>query len=122
MIKILFIMFFMTVIYSIPSSADTMDEINYVERIEDRDMREQAAFNLFGEYQWAGDLKAAELFLEYLGEEERQDAYMSISGLYMTGYWKEGKKDCVKAKKYMDLLLDPEDIAISEMGYQYHCP
>ena len=114
-----FIGFLITVIYSIPSTADMTEDLNNVQemssllmegkleeaaeifpKIEDSSMKEIAAVSLQGQFLMRGEIAKGESLLEYiLNEDIRQISYQSLATQYMLV-----KKDCTKAKKYIDLL------------------
>ena len=130
MTKIFFICFLITVIYSIPSTADMTDDLNNVQemssllmegkleeaaeifpKIEDSSMKEIAAVSLQGQFLMRGEIAKGESLLEYiLNEDIRQISYQSLATQYMLV-----KKDCIKAKKYIDLLLEPQIQELSQM-------
>ena len=136
MTKIFFICFLITVIYSIPSTADMTDDLNNVQemssllmegkleeaaeifpKIEDSSMKEIAAVSLQGQFLMRGEIAKGESLLEYiLNEDIRQISYQSLATQYMLV-----KKDCIKAKKYIDLLLDSQIRELSQMSYNIAC-
>ena len=136
MTKLFFIGFLITVIYSIPSSADMTDDLRNVQemssllmegkleeaaeifpKIEDSSMKEIAAVSLQGQFLMRGEIAKGESLLEYiLNEDIRQISYQSLATQYMLV-----KKDCIKAKKYIDLLLEPQIQELSQMSYKLAC-
>ena len=136
MTKLFFIGFLITVIYSIPSTADMTDDLSNVQemssllmegkleeaaeifpKIEDSSMKEIAAVSLQGQFLMRGEIAKGESLLEYiLNEDIRQISYQSLATQYMLV-----KKDCIKAKKYIDLLLEPQIQELSQMSYKLAC-
>jgi len=132
-----FIGFLVTVIYSVPSTADMTDDLNNVQemsslliegkleeaaeiflRIEDSSMKEIAAVSLQGQFLMRGETAKGESLLEYILKEDiRQVSYQSLATQFMLT-----EKDCIKAKKYIDLLLDSQIRELTQMSYDMACP
>ena len=131
-----FIGFLMAVTYSIPGTADMMDDLKNSQEmssfllegkleeaaeifshIEDPNMKEISAVTLQGQFLMRGDVTKGESFLEYiLNEDIRQISYQSLATQSIVQ-----NKDCTKAKKYIDLLLDPQIQELMKMSYKMTC-
>lgn len=131
-----FIGFLMAVTYSIPGTADMMDDLKNSQEmskfllegkleeaaeifshIEDPNMKEISAVTLQGQFLMRGDVTKGESFLEYiLNEDIRQISYQSLATQSILQ-----NKDCTKAKKYIDLLLDPQIQELMKMSYKMTC-
>ena len=127
----------MTVIYSIPSTAGIMDDLKNTQemnnfmiegkleeaaeiflKIEDPSMKEISAISLQSQFLIRGEVSRGELFLKYiLNENIRQVSYQSLATQFMLV-----TKDCIKAKQYIDLLLDSQIRELSQISYNMACP
>ena len=126
----------MAVTYSIPGTADMMDDLKnsqemskfllegkleeaagFFSHIEDPNMKEISVVTLQGLFLMRGDVTKGESFLEYiLNEDIRQISYQSLATQSILQ-----NKDCTKAKKYIDLLLDPQIQELMKMSYKMTC-
>ena len=131
-----FISFLMAVTYSIPGTADMMDDVKHSQemskllvevklgeaagvfsKIEDPNMKEISATTLQGQFLIRGDVTKGESFLEcILNEDIRQISYQSLATQSIVQ-----NKDCPKAKKYIDLLLDSQIQELMHISYKMAC-
>ena len=135
--KVFFFIGFLTAVtYSIPGTADIMDDLKNSQEmskllledkleeaaeifsyIEDQNMKEISAVALQGQFLMRGYLTRGESFLEYiLNEDIRQISYQSLATQSILQ-----NKDCTKAKLYIDLLLDPQIQELMKMSYEMAC-
>ena len=86
-------------------------------KIEDSSMKEIAAVSLQGQFLMRGEIAKGESLLEYiLNEDIRQISYQSLATQFMLV-----KKDCTKAKKYIDLLSDQKTQQLVQTSYEMIC-
>ena len=131
-----FIGFLMVLIYSGPSTAGMMDDLKNSQeisklliegkleeaaeifsKIEDQNMREIVAVSLQGQFLMIGEVAKGESFLEYiLNENIRQLSYQSIATQSILI-----KKDCIKANKYIELLINSQIQELTKMSYNMAC-
>ena len=134
--RLFFISILFSLIFATPSAADMMDDVNTIQsmssllmegkleeaaelfsKVEEPDMKEIAAISLLGQFIQGGEVVRAESLLEFiLNEDVRQATYTS----FITAFTLI-KKDCVKAKKYIDLLSDQKTQQLVQTSYEMIC-